>query len=529
MQPTSDDPRRWRLAFGLLLFATAITKLWLAARLPLFVDEAFYWQESRHLAWTYSDLPALTAWLIHAGEVLFGHSELAVRSLFLAMALAIPLAVRRLATRHGGERAGWQAACWTLALPLLASFGVLALPDVPLTLFCVLAVDLLDRLADRPRSLHLAGLLGVVLALAWLSHYRAAILWLAGLAFLLATARGRRMGANRGIWIAVAIGLCGLLPALMGDAPIGGDALRFQLLERHPWAFHADALLQPLEQVLVTTPLLWALLVATGIAGWRRLRRPPAAPGPLLDVLLCVAATFVLGYFLLGLYADAQRFRVHWPLPGWLLLIVALPPMLRHWTAVRPGMRWLTGLAAAMAALATLAVHGYFAVASTPGGAGFLSRYKAFPEHFVGWNEAAATTRQLLERPGSADAILVADNFMLAAELDFAGDGARPVYSLDHSLNAKHGRAPQLRLWQRDEAGLSAQRGRTVLLVVDESAGRERDRPAWLSSLCGRIAGLSPLERLDLYDGRKRFAWYLGRVPDAARAGAGDCVHPPPE
>ena len=39
--------------WALLLLA----KIVLAARLPLFVDEAFYWQEGQHLAWAYSDLP----------------------------------------------------------------------------------------------------------------------------------------------------------------------------------------------------------------------------------------------------------------------------------------------------------------------------------------------------------------------------------------------------------------------------------------------------------------------------------------
>ncbi|HJU38216.1 MAG TPA: 4-amino-4-deoxy-L-arabinose transferase, partial [Tahibacter sp.] len=99
------------------------------------------------------------------------------------------------------------------------------------------------------------------------------------------------------------------------------------------------------------------------------------------------------------------------------------------------------------------------------------------------------------------------------AELDFRFDGRDAVYSLDHKLNAKHGRAPQLALWRRDEAALARMPGRAVLLVVEESAGRERDRPAWVASLCRRVAALEPLERVSLYDGRKVFVWYRGRVP----------------
>ena len=59
--------KRWFIASWALL---CVAKLALAWRLPLFVDEAFYWQEGRHPAWAYSDLPALTAWLARLGDAL---------------------------------------------------------------------------------------------------------------------------------------------------------------------------------------------------------------------------------------------------------------------------------------------------------------------------------------------------------------------------------------------------------------------------------------------------------------------------
>ena len=58
--------------FLALWAAVCLLKLLVAARLPLFVDEAFYWQEGRHLAAAYSDLPGLTAWLARLGTELGG-------------------------------------------------------------------------------------------------------------------------------------------------------------------------------------------------------------------------------------------------------------------------------------------------------------------------------------------------------------------------------------------------------------------------------------------------------------------------
>ncbi|MEO7251366.1 MAG: glycosyltransferase family 39 protein [Arenimonas sp.] len=519
----SDDRARWHASFWALMLVTLVTKVLLASQLSLFVDEAFYWQESRHLAWTYSDLPPMTAWLIRAGETLFGHSTLAVRSLFIVMALLLAWLVRSIGTRNFGVRLGWQAGCWALVLPLLASFGVLALPDVPLTLLCLLAVDALDRLTAQPRRNPVAIALGIWLALAWLTHYRAAMLWIAGAVFLLAMPRGRRLWKSSDLWIAVVIGLLGLLP-LLANQTIGAESMRFQLLDRHPWVFHADALIQPLEQALVSTPMLYLLLLAAMVAAWRRSTDKETSQLP-WDLVGTLGGTFLIGYFVLGLFADDLRFRVHWPLPGYLALLIVLPALQDRWQRRSSALRWATWLSAAGAIGGTLLVYAYFVAAATPGGASALTRYKAFPDHFVGWDEAAAKTRTLLAKPEFADAILIADNFMLGAELDVAFDGSRPIYSLDHPLNTKHGRAAQLRLWQRHEAGLVSEIGKTVLLVVEETAGRERDKAAWLNGLCQRIAEMKPVATLDLYGGRKQFAWYRGTVP-VSQAGT-DCVYPP--
>lgn len=96
---------RWR-AVCLAGFVTLfLLKLMLAATSSLFSDEAFFGQESRHLVLGYSDLPPLTAWLIHLGETVAGHALLGVRWPFV----------------------------------LLGS-PVVALPDVPLTVAVTMAV-----------------------------------------------------------------------------------------------------------------------------------------------------------------------------------------------------------------------------------------------------------------------------------------------------------------------------------------------------------------------------------------------------
>jgi hypothetical protein len=500
---------RWRAAFVTAFAVEQAVKLAIAVALSPFGDEAFYWQESRHPAWGYSDLPPLTAWLIRLGEGVAGHGLLGMRWPFLLLGAALPWLVVAFARRLFDARAGWQAGLLCLALPLAGSLGVLALPDVPLTVAIMLALLALVRAMDADRRRDWL-LLGVALAVGWLTHYRAAMPMLAGLLLCVLTPRGRALWRRGGFWLALAVATSGLLPLLVSNWQQHGAGLAFQLVERNPWRFHADALVQPLEQALACTPLLYGMLLWTAWSCWRR--RGEGAPW---DVLAVVPATFIVVYFAAGLFADDLRFRAHWPLPGYLPLLAALPVLWRP-LARRRGWRLFAWLAFMLAALGQAAGLAYLGLAAVPGGAGVLAGAKAFPYNFVGWRESGAAARDLL-RAAPPGTVLVADNFMLAAELDFQLGGQVPVYALDSPRNVFHGRAPQLSMWRLDGAGLrAAHAGAPMLLAVGEDAMRERDRPDWLGGLCARIDEPRPLRRLDMYRGRKRVAFYLGRVPAQA-------------
>lgn len=495
---------RWRATFVTAFAVLLLAKLMLAASLSPFGDEAFYWQESRHLAWGYSDLPPLTAWLIRLGESVAGHGLLGIRWPFLLIGSALPWLVVAFAREAFDARAGWQAGLLCLALPLAGTLGVMALPDVPLTVAIMGALLALLQ-AMRGDRLRDWCALGLALGVCWLTHYRAAMPMLAGLLLCLLTPRGRAQWRRGGFWLALALAALGLLPLLVSNWQQHGAGVAFQVAERNPWRFHADALVQPLEQAVACTPLFYLLLLWAAWRSWRR--RSDGAPW---DVIGVVSLSFIVLYFALGLFADDLRFRAHWPLPGYLPLLAALPVLLRErlvWP--RP---WLAA-AFALAMLGQLGGLLYLGLAAHEGGARVLAGAKAFPARFVGWREAGEAARELgAGHPG----VLVADNFMLAAELDFQLDGATPVYVLDSPLNTKHGRAPQLAIWGLDETALRrAHGGEPMLLAVDEKALLVHERQGWLRTLCGRIGQPQALRRLDLYGGRRRMAFYEGTVPRA--------------
>ncbi len=306
--------RRWFLALwaGLLL-----AKLLLAARLPLFVDEAFYWQEGMHPAWAYSDLPALTAWLARLGTAIGGEHPLALRMPFLLLSALLPWLVQRIAAREFGQAAGWQAGSYAMLLPLAGTLGLMALPDVPMVLATLLCMDAGTRLL-RGVTAGAALELALGLAIGALCHYRfIAVIGVGALALMLLPA-GRQVLRDPRVIVALAFGVVAWIPLLGWNYFNAEAGLRFQLLDRHPWAFHADGAWFLLEQALLVTPLLFAALL---LAAWRQWR----GGSTVTRYFALLGALMIGGFFVLGFFADTERVSFHWPLPGWFALLPLLP------------------------------------------------------------------------------------------------------------------------------------------------------------------------------------------------------------
>lgn len=498
MQLRSDER-----VFGVFLWLwviVSLAKVGLAAHLPLFVDEAFYWQEGQHLAWAYSDLPGATAWLTALGVWLGGQHALALRLPFLVMAAAIPWLMASITARECGRRAGWIAAIAALALPLAGTLGLLALPDVILVLATVLCMDAIGRLLRRI-GIAAALELAVGLMIGASSHYRFLAIVVVGALVLLACDEGRRLLRDWRILGAILVGQAGWIPLLAWNIRHAEAGLRFQLLDRHPWAFHADGIVFIVIQALLVTPLLF-LALARAAAGWRS----AATPG--LRMFGLMGGMIVLGFFLLGFFADTERVSFHWPLSGYVALLPLLPLVSAHWSPGRcraTASTTLFGLSLALlVALAT----------SIPAWRARMASGIWYPDNFSGWRELADAVSEQRERM-PPDTVLVADNFKIGAELGFALGNPRIVV-LDHPLNHKHGRAPQLALWNLTGDAAVPDADRPVLLVIAATDVRYRDLLRRYHWLCARFGSLPPPRVVNVDHGRRRYlllALAPGRIP----------------
>jgi 4-amino-4-deoxy-L-arabinose transferase-like glycosyltransferase len=497
----ADAGRRTRLAFWSLWGLVLAVKLGIASTLPLFVDEAFYWQEGQHLAPAYSDLPGLTAWLTRLGVELGGDRLLALRLPFLLIAATVPLLVVRITSREFGANAGWLAGMFALLLPLSGSLGLLALPDAPMavaTLLCVDAGARLLRRVDATASLELAA----GLALGALSHYRFIAVIAVGFVALAALPVGRRVLRDPRVWTAIAIGASAWAPLVAWNLDNADAGLRFQLVDRHPWAFHFDGLLFLAIQALFVTPLLFLALLHAGWRGWNT-KAPTTRYFALLGLLV------VAGFFVLGFFADTERVSFHWPLPGYLALLPLLPAVLDRWP---PALRIATALLAALGLIASL---GYYAAVSVPSLRAKSAGFKWYPTNFAGWDTLADAVRNELARmpPGTR---VVADSFKVGAELGFAlGNPDIPV--LDHPINHAHGRAPQLRLWGLEASGREELDG-PVLLVVAPDEVEFKHLPQRYHALCADVGPLPPPRVVSVDHGHRRFMLFKLEVASSEGA-----------
>jgi 4-amino-4-deoxy-L-arabinose transferase-like glycosyltransferase len=504
--PGTDAGRnrdRLRGVFLATWAAVLCAKLWLAWRLPVFVDEAFYAWESRRLAWAYSDLPGLSAWLAHLGLAVGGGSALALRLPFLLLGAALPWLVARIAARWFGAQAGWTAGLLSLMMPLSSLLGVMAMPDVPLVFASLLCLDAIAALRERTHAAAWAELV-LALAVGALAHYRFAMVILAGLAGILLDPRARRLLREPALWGVLAFGALAWWPLVHWNLANAGAGLRFQLVDRNPWRFHADGATWLLVQFLLVTPALFVLLCAVARQAWRQRSEHGVGWG----VLAAIAIFCVAGWFLLGFFADAERVSFHWPLAGWLALLCAAPVLLERWSRGARVLVWAGG------ALGTLLAIAFLLSASLPQARRALAWTSLYPNDFAGWQEAS---RWLRGEVGARDAI-VASDFELGAQLAFAL-GRDDVQVFDDPLNRKHGRAVQLQLW-----GLQLDRApaRATWFVLDDAATSAKLRLAAYHRQCAVLGAMPPPRVLSVDHGQKRY--FLFRF-DPARARPG-CVAP---
>lgn len=508
--PQGTKRLRAYLFFG--LFCILALKLLFAALLDLYSDEIFYWQASQFPAIAYSDLPFMAALLSGLGTTLFGNTALAVRALFLFFGTAIPGLVYWLAAPLLPRRQAMEAAALTLCLPLCAFLGLLAVPDVPLLFFGLLFIGLLER-ATRLNRIHYWIAAGVVAALGVSTHYRFALYLLAALLYLCAFPVNHRYWKAPGLWLAAAILLLGLYPMLWFNLGNQLSGIDYHLLERHPWEFQAEGLLHVFKQAVLVTPLLYVALAITLYRLLLAARSGDRARG----LFALFAATNLGVYLVLAPWTDNTRTSIHWPLSGYLPLLVFLPETLRACSQAL-AQRYNEKIARRIV-IATIAIGFSGSLTALIGvgsqalhaqlrpllGQGILSNKMA------GWKPLNRYVDSLISSEHfGPQAIIVTDNYYTGAQLALGLQTPMPILNIDADKAIRDGRAVQYQIWQLNGAALDARASLSGLFISEDSTLTVPDKIAIMRRACDHFGGLHFLSQFSQFDGEKVFSFYRG-------------------
>ena len=183
-----------RLVLNTVLIVVAMVALRLvaAAWTPLTFDEAYYWMWSKHLAGGYYDHPPMVAYVIRAGTIIAGDTELGVRLVSILLALPMSFAVYQSAgILFGGRRVAATAAI-LLNVTLMAAVGTLIVtPDAPLLVASSFVLFFLAKVLETGRGAWWLAA-GVAVGAALLSKYTALFFGPAILIWLIAVPKLRR-------------------------------------------------------------------------------------------------------------------------------------------------------------------------------------------------------------------------------------------------------------------------------------------------------------------------------------------------
>jgi 4-amino-4-deoxy-L-arabinose transferase-like glycosyltransferase len=484
--------RQWWVALAILGVGAAI-RIALAARLPLFPDEAYYWLWTQHLSAGYFDHPPMIAWLIAGGSAVVGHSPLGVRVLPVIAGSVGVLAVAAAARRLAGSVAATTTAAAMTAMPLAAAGLVLATPDAPLLGYLGVGlyalVRALDHGAPPQQSLRWWLVAGWMLGLGMLSKYTAVIFAAGVLIAMVSHPYLRRRFAERGPYLAVLLAIAAFSPTLFWNAGHDWMSFRFQIdhglgsaptpLLLRLWRNEGDLIG---GQLGLVSPILFGTMAVAVVRAARSRERP-------IEQLLGIASLFVFLFFAMS--ASRRRVEPNWLAPAYLggVILVASCVWTERATA------WVrSGVTMAAVLSAVVYVHAVTPVLPVPPAKDPIARS-------FGWQDLAGAATRAAAEPGAApgsNVWIAADRYQDASEISFYGNLGPRVFALNLA-----GRPNQFDLWPRFRD--RARKGDRLVLALDDTrdphAAIVSLRPHFTSILLGELV---ELKRDDAVIGRRR-------------------------
>ncbi len=471
-----------------LLAALTLLRLIYIGQLELSPDEAYYFQWSERLDWSYFSKGPGVATAMWLSTHLFGVSEFGVRVLSPLLALGTSLLMLSFARRLYGD----SIAAWTVlminVIPIF-SVGSLVLTIDPLSIFFWMAALYTFWLAleRSPETSRWWPATGALIGLGFLAKYTNAMELLSILLLLAVTPKYRRELRRPGFYVMLATFAVFTLPPIIWNAQHDWITLHHLTVRG---GLQKATTFDPAEFFAflgahfgVYSPLIFAGMLVAIWWGWRRAENQFKA-----RFLLAFTLPLFALYFLL---AFKQAGEANWTAPATLslgLLAVAL------WHERAQEQQWARR--AIIAAFGVAFVISLIAMDSEfPRRLGIRYGYDLDPSaRLRGWRSAAEKVgeiRREFEAAQGQPAFLIANNYGSAASLAFyladprvEGPGHPPLYvpesaapenqfffwpRYDENEQLAPGTVPKGDEYYTEEGGFNRFIGRSALYITDRA------------------------------------------------------------
>ncbi len=464
---------RWSLlesrrSFVLVLATATLLHVALAVSTPVSGDEAYYWDCSRHLDWSYFDQPPLVIWTMVPFRALFGECRLAVRAPAVIASLLIGVFMVPLVRRLGGGYRHAAVAYLVLhGTPLFFLGSFYCSTDIAMGAAYLAATWAAVALAQGESRAWWG--FGIAVGLGFLAKFPAVLVVAALAPALVRGAAGRDLRTPTP-YLAAAMSGALTLPVWLWGAQHEWANITFQLAGRHD---SGGLTLRYMGELLAGDLLLLTpfLAIAVAVAWW--LSRRDRDVG---WAVARVAAIAPLVFF--GLVSLRTRVAPHWIAPGIMVAFVMLPLVAFKW---RRGLQLagvVVGVGLSLSAIAVvLAPESLLDVEWTYRGRPNRISTDALSD-LMG-NQEIADRVAAARRPGQ---LVTSQSYSEVHMIAFLSKGAVPT-RLAHITGGTHGLASLY--WHRP----SELEGRNMLFVTDRD-----DVEGKLLRLFEEVEEQSPIE-----------------------------------
>ena len=454
-----------------LLLAGFLIHLWYllyGCTLDLSGDEAHYWEWARRPALSYYSKGPLVAYIIALArplladwsQRLLGNEVLAVRLPAMLLSLGTGLGLYTLAARTlRSPHVGLAVVALTFTVPIFSAGAFLMTIDAPLACLYVWALVAVER-GLRSRRTWPWVVVGVLIALGILAKYTMMLIFPAiGLA-LLVEPTYRAVLRRPGPYLAVVVGLLGLVPIVVWNAEHNWVSFRHVAGQAGLTGGHAAGPLGPVlfltGQAAVVGPIWFVGMVCAVVALWRTPGPGPTEQHAPATIRLLLCATMTPWLVFLG-FSFITKIQPNWPvlalLPGSIVLVTWLARLLRA-AKTRRAARVLIVAGGIVGSACTVVLHhtewlmpamAWLARNEPPWNLTPVVRYDP-TARLRGWSQLGAAVGRVLDQERSAghDPFVATGDYQTASEIAFYCPGEPPVYCLQGALG---GRQSQYDIW----------------------------------------------------------------------------------